>query len=90
MTTRADIRRPLSEASILSVQEAVIEIGGRDSEVRAWLAQHDLVKDGPGGRRVVSWRQVLALVETGQGPGANEQQPKKPGRLPRTRLGRRE
>lgn len=87
MTARADLRRPLSEASILSVPEVVAELGGREADVRAWLAEHGLVKDGPAGRRIVSWRQVLALIETGQVPGPVEQ-PKRRGKLPRTPLGR--
>lgn len=84
---RAEARRPLSEASLLTVAEAVRELGGRECETRRWLSDQGLVRDVPGLGRRVSWRQVLALVEVGQGPGAVTA-PSRVNKLPRKRLGR--
>ena len=83
--TREDARRPLSDASLLQVAEAVREIGGRETTVYQWLRDNNLIRTVPGLGKRVSWRQVLALVEVGQGP--SEPVPTRPaGRLPRTPL----
>jgi hypothetical protein len=37
---RSDLRRPLSPASLLTLAEAVRELGGREAEARAWLREH--------------------------------------------------
>lgn len=87
MSTRAEARRALSPASVLSVPEAVTELGGRAVEARAWLDSHDLVRKGPGGRRVVVWGRVLDALEADeQQPEPLREVPKQPGRLPRKQL----
>ena len=87
MSTRAEARRPLSPASVLSVPEAVVELGGRAVDARAWLEQHGLIRQGPGGRRVVVWGRVLdALDAEDQHPEPLREVPKAPGKLPRKKL----
>lgn len=87
MSTRAKVRRPLSPASVLSVAEAVVELGGRAVDARAWLDARGLVKAGPGGRRVVVWGRVLdALEEDEQRPAPVAVVPQPAGRLPRKKL----
>lgn len=87
MSTRAEARRSLSSASVLSVPEAVVELGGRAVDARAWLEQHNLIRKGPSGRRVVVWGRVLdALESEEQQPEPVKEVPKQLGRLPRKRL----
>lgn len=82
--TRRD--RRLTEASLLTVDEAVRELGGREADTRAWLRDRGLVREVAGLGRRVSWRQVLTLIEQDQGPTAPAPA-RPPGRLPRADLG---
>lgn len=87
MSTRAESRRTLSPASVLSVSEAVVEIGGRGSDARDWLEEHGLVREGPKGRRVVIWGQVLDALDRQAAEAPSPRPvPRPAGRLARKEL----
>jgi hypothetical protein len=77
--TRAELRRALTEASLLTIAEAVVEIGGRETDVRKWLRERGLIRSTEIGERVV-WGDVLAVW---RGELVEPPRPKRPGKLPR-------
>lgn len=85
--TRSEARRALSPASVLSVAEAVRELGGRQATVKAWLRRQGLVSVAPGlGERVI-WGDVLDRIRDGEGP--QEEPPRPAATLRRAGLGQR-
>lgn len=79
--------RPSLLYPLLSVSAAVRALGGRSSVVRAWLVEQKLVRDVPGLGKRVSWREVLERVEAEANAPVPE--PRRPGTLPRVKLGGR-
>ncbi len=77
MSARADLRRPLSDASLLTIAEAIREIGGRESEVRAWLEGSGLVRHHPALGKRVRWGDVVDAWRL-----AGEQEAPKPRAAP--------
>ena len=67
-------RGQLGEGAVLSVSAAAAELGLREADAVAWLRAQGLVAVVrlPGGRGVerVSWRRVLAAIESGVEPDA--------------------
>jgi hypothetical protein len=88
VSARADLRRPLSDASLLTVAEAIREIGGRESEVRAWLHEAGLVRTHPRLGKRVLWGDVLRALAPSEDAPAPEPAPVQ--RLPRVALGRKQ
>jgi hypothetical protein len=61
---RQERTRPLSEADVLSIEEAACALSkGRDS-VYAWLHKHQVVRTLFGSKRVI-WKDVLMLLRDG-------------------------
>lgn len=59
---RRQNRRPISDANVLSVDEAIAELGMRDSEARRWLREQGLIHLLPGGARRVLARELADAV----------------------------
>lgn len=60
---------------ILSVPAAVARLPIRDSDALRWLESRGLIRDLCG-RRVVSWREVVAAIESGDEPAAQPTAPR--------------
>jgi len=60
-TRRRDTRRPLGPCSILTVDEAVTELGMTDQVARRWLQEQGLVHLVAGRRRVIAGDLVEAI-----------------------------
>jgi len=60
-TRRKDARRPLGPCSLLTVGEAIAELGMTDRVARQWLRDQDLICLVAGRRRVVAGDLVDAI-----------------------------
>lgn len=79
--TRRESRRPLGPANILTVTEAIAELGLRADDARRWLDERGLIRFIAGRRRVVAGDLADAVR------GASADQEAAP--VPATRLRRR-
>lgn len=57
----ADVGRPLGPCNLLTLAEAIRELGVRHADGRAWLIEHGLVRLVAGRRRVIAGELIEAI-----------------------------